>query len=1133
MTLTASRTEIDTTIDHLDPARALFAAFLADEVGAEALPEPAWGPIGREVFDRTYARPIYQRDPVTGKPVTDAGGVKQLEDWWVWGRPTHGRDREHFGEMCRRVVQGNLSYAPVHTEQPGEELALFSLMYQMGGTPAGRHLWVTGTGLPYSRNCWAAGWAPTTSEHLRFAAMRLFEGGGVGSNYSNDLLAVTAPVDTMVSVLFTARADHPDYDAVVTAAGGQFVTNPADATHEMTGWVGETDPMHADEHLVVEDCREGWVATWCRLIDLATSGRGRVGVLIDVSNVRPYGTPLRTFGGQASGPAPLVNASLGIADVINENVRLGREVGEPRRQSSLDAMEIDHLAASAVVAGGTRRSARMSLKNWGDEDIFDFIGCKQDPSKHWTTNISVETDSEFNEACRDASHPRHVHAAKVLAAVAEGMARDGEPGLVDTERHSVGEPVRVRIVNPCLTGDTWVQTADGLRQISTLVGKGAQTMIVDGQEWATGQDGFFVTGDRQVIKLSIDGTELRLTPDHLVSTPDGWHPAGGLVVGDIVTLTDNFEGSTSWGGEGTAEEGYLLGHLVGDGYLNIPNGNGIPGAAVLCAWHSDRGSESTKSEILRCIEVAGLKHRTDWAGFRDHGPNKQELRSTAIRDLAARFGIVRGSKTITDEIMGASSDFQRGFLRGLFDTDGHVEGDSTSGGVSVRLSQSDESMLGKARTMLLAHGVRSVVRSTHPPRSTALPGGTYDCREAFRLIVTGEHTQRYAKTIGFADEVKAAKLTARSGSMTRGFCTKPMVGSVLSVEAGGVETVYDARVPGLNAFVAGGTVVHNCGEASLTFDVDGEGFGSLAGESCNLGSVNLDSFGTDHDGSVEAMELVSRFLVRATMNPYPGEDASRIESRNRRVGAGIMGLHGWAMAHGVKLSDLHGTPRLLEKLVELRQASRRAADELADALGVPRPVKTTAIAPTGSISQKSGTTPATNPIMFRHFVRNVRFESNNPQLPELEAQGYRIEPDAYAANTVVVSFPVRDAALDRFPADLVEDSTDLDFGDYLRLVAAVEESFCGGTDGMAVSSTCQLPEGTTADQVEAELLGVLGRTKGVTAFPALSRPQAPYISLTESEFYSAAAELSPQAQAKVTGGDSNDGECATGACPIK
>lgn len=793
MTLTATRYG-DMTDAQAHEAM-IFSAFLRDDIGPELLPEPDWGPIGEQVFDRTYSRPIYQRDPVTGEPVRDVSGVKVLEDWWTWARPTHDRNTESFAEMCRRVVQGNLAYAPERSQRPDEELGLFTLMYRMGGSPAGRHLWVTGTGLPYTRNCWSSSWGPRTSEHLRFAAMRLFEGGGVGSNYSNDLLATTAPVTRKIDVRITCRPDHPNFGAVATAAGDAFMAHPSvlaaaldpnqfidsgqarDLQSQVVAELAarpqasETMKSWREEHearplVTVTDAREGWVAAWCSVIDAACGqddDHGAARAVFDVSGVREYGAPLLTFGGQASGPGPLVTALLGIAKVLNAAATQRRVL------SSLEAMSIDHLAASAVVAGGTRRSARMSLKHWADTDILDFIGCKSDYTMHWTTNISVETDAAFAAAVESGQE----HATAVLQAIAVGMARDGEPGIVDTQRHSIGEGgTRIRITNPC-------------------------------------------------------------------------------------------------------------------------------------------------------------------------------------------------------------------------------------------------------------------------------------------------------------------------------------------------------------------------SEASLSYEAGDESPGSMAGESCNLGSVNLDRFGTDIDGATAAAELVARFLYRATLKPYPGEDASRIEHRNRRIGVGIMGLHGWVLAHGVRLSDLPREPTLLDKLVTLRQATRRAADELADTLGLPRPVKTTAIAPTGSISQQSGTTPATNPVMFKFYIRNVRFEATNPRLAGYAAQGYRIEDDLMAANTVVVSFPVRDSMLDRFGPDLVEDTADLTFADYLELVVAVEGAFCGGGDGMAVSSTCQLPEGADATMVADQIKTVLGKTKGITAFPAMSRPQAPYIALTEQEFHTEVARLDTAARQGVTGGDSNDGQCATGACPIR
>ena len=144
--------------------RKVIKDFLAGRVGPEALPEPNWGPIGREVYDRTYSR------------IKDNG------------------EREVWAETVRRVVNGNIGFAPASVIQADEAVRLFDLFYTFKASPAGRHLWTVGAGIPFSRNCFVSGFSPRTSDHFKFLAMRLFEGGGVGSNYSNDLISVMPPV---------------------------------------------------------------------------------------------------------------------------------------------------------------------------------------------------------------------------------------------------------------------------------------------------------------------------------------------------------------------------------------------------------------------------------------------------------------------------------------------------------------------------------------------------------------------------------------------------------------------------------------------------------------------------------------------------------------------------------------------------------------------------------------------------------------------------------------------------------------------------------------------------------------------------------------------------------------------------
>ncbi len=714
MTLTSTITDTETIRDFLDGV-----------LDANALPEPQWGPIGQEVFERTYARSVEVRTPEGELLGT------RIESW---------------AETTRRVVNGSLSYISRDLWLADEDVRLFDLIYNFRAIPAGRHLWVTGTqASTFSKNCFASGFGSRTSSHFAFLASRLLEGGGVGSNYSKDLLDVTQPITGSVNLLFALDETHPDFDRVAGAAGDRLNAHV---------------PVGADR-IVVDDSREGWVETWTRVIDLVTDLRGRTTIVIDLNAVRPYGAPLKTFGGTASGPDALVRSLLGITDVTNA-VAASTPAG--RRLTGLEAMQMDHELAGAIQAGGARRSARMALLSWKDSDIFQFIHAKENHATHWTTNISVEIDDDLHVALSSAEHPLHERAKSVLREVVTGMVRNGEPGMVDTSAMSRDEPTPTRITNPC--------------------------------------------------------------------------------------------------------------------------------------------SESNL----------------------------------------------------------------------------------------------------------------------------------------------------------------------------------------------------------------------------VSYDIDGR----IAGESCNLGSVDLDAFGTDIDGATEAFELMARFLYRATMNPHLDPLASAIENVNRRIGVGIMGLQGWCAAFGVKLSEIEKSDELRSALTGFRETVRSSADRLADDLGTPRPVKVTAVAPTGTIAQLRGTQPGIHPVFARHFLRRVRYAHADLGLAVLVNAGHKVVDDIYAANTSVVEFVVRDSILDRHDASLIEQSDEITAEAFFGIIATVQATFCGEGDGQSVSATAQIPRDTSPDDLERAIRARLGAMKGFTVFPEVSRPLAPYEAISAAQYQEAVFAGLAQ-----TSGDSNSGECVGGACPIR
>ncbi len=114
----------------------------------------------------------------------------------------------------------------------------------------------------------------------------------------------------------------------------------------------------SDTTIVVKDSKEGWAKAYRQLLALLWSGEIPKW---DVSKVRPAGARLKTFGGRASGPAPLV-------DLFNFTVdKFLNATG--RKLTSIECHDIMCKIGEIVVVGGVRRSAMISLSNLSDDKM--------------------------------------------------------------------------------------------------------------------------------------------------------------------------------------------------------------------------------------------------------------------------------------------------------------------------------------------------------------------------------------------------------------------------------------------------------------------------------------------------------------------------------------------------------------------------------------------------------------------------------------------------------------------------------------------------------------------------------------------------------------------------------------------
>lgn len=112
----------------------------------------------------------------------------------------------------------------------------------------------------------------------------------------------------------------------------------------------------SEDVIVVHDSKEGWAKSLRKLIAMLYAGEIPKW---DVSKVRPAGAKLKTFGGRASGPAPLV-------ELFQYTIEKFKGAAG-RKLSSIECHDIMCKIGEVVVVGGVRRSAMISLSNLSDD----------------------------------------------------------------------------------------------------------------------------------------------------------------------------------------------------------------------------------------------------------------------------------------------------------------------------------------------------------------------------------------------------------------------------------------------------------------------------------------------------------------------------------------------------------------------------------------------------------------------------------------------------------------------------------------------------------------------------------------------------------------------------------------------
>jgi ribonucleoside-diphosphate reductase alpha chain len=677
------------------------------------------------------------------------------------------------------------------------------------------------------------------------------------------------------------------------------------------------------------------------------------GIGYEFSTLRPRGAYVSGAGAYTSGP-------LSFMDIYDKMCFTVSSAGG-RRGAQMGTFDVGHPDAMEFIRAkrenGRLRQFNLSLlvtdefmkavredKEW--QLAFPLLTKEYDPAEHDLEDKSKFIWREWPATKNYVSREDGLVCCKVYKTLPARRMWDvimtstydfAEPGFILIDR--VNEMnnnwwcENIRATNPCVTADTWVQTGEGPRQVADLIGRPFAARV-DGVDHASAAEGFFRTGVKPLVNLrTSEGHSLRLTSDHRVRRVSTltrfrlateWCAAGDLAPGDKVLIQDHRKATTwnspvsskNWG----SHEGYLMGLLVGDGTVSEER-------TELSVWarravgNSDVGVGGPHSVMAAALDAARHVGGDDFAGWHAVG-NRGEfrLRLAAVGELARELGLREGRNTVTPAIERASSEFYRGFLRGLFDADGSVQGTQAKG-VSVRLAQPDLATLEAVQRMLLRLGIASSI---------------YHRPSQHELIITGQNVASFAEAINFADTVKRGRLHDLLGSYKRTLNRERFVATVESVKPDGIEDVYDVQIPGINEFDANGLHAHNCGEQPLP------PYGS-----CLLGSVNLTRFVKnaftdfaefDWNEYREVVKVFTRMLDNVVeINGLPLEQQRNEILRKRRHGMGFLGLGSTITCLGMKYGAEDSVKFTEDVSREMAVAGWEAALDLAKEKG-PAPI---------------------------------------------------------------------------------------------------------------------------------------------------------------------------------------------------
>jgi len=320
----------------------------------------------------------------------DAGGnsVGEITFLRTYSRLKADDTKETWVDVCERVINGMYSLQKDHCKKnrlpwsdskaQASAKEAFDRLFNLKWTPPGRGLWVMGTEI--------------VNVQKNSAALQ------------NCAFVSTAEMNK----LNPAKPFAFLMEASMLGVGVGFDDKGADKDFLIY------KPNNQKQLEVIEDSREGWVNSVTVLINSYLKPEQNK-VEFDYSLIRPLGSPIKTFGGTASGPAPLIKLHTAINKLFTNRAE--------QKLTRKDIADIGNLIGVCVVSGNVRRSAELLIGRRDDKDFLNLKNSQifpernsydpENPGWGWMSNNSVETEVGAD-----------------LSSIIDGISLNGEPGVI-------------------------------------------------------------------------------------------------------------------------------------------------------------------------------------------------------------------------------------------------------------------------------------------------------------------------------------------------------------------------------------------------------------------------------------------------------------------------------------------------------------------------------------------------------------------------------------------------------------------------------------------------------------------------------------------------------------------------------